>query len=157
MAGGAAEIDEAMEAREVEGGGDGGGAELAEAVHALKKLAERVFGAEEVGEQRAFEAEGLSPAMAAFADGVFQMRPHGIKGGVGVTDVSGERVGRIGAKVLVGDGGVAERVAFFREEAERDAGFEKAGEFLAIGGTRAIEDAESRRRRTWFWSGGTLR
>ena len=71
-------------------------------MHPLEKGLFRLFCAEEVIEDSAFDAKGLFPAWRAFANRIFKVIPHSEQDIIRIENVSGERVLAVPAKICAG-------------------------------------------------------
>ena len=71
-------------------------------MHPLDKCLFRLFCAEEVIEDSAFNAKGLFPAGRSFANRIFEVAPHWKQDIIRIENVSGQRVLAVPAKISAG-------------------------------------------------------
>src|ERR1700691_4308968 len=125
MSGGAPQVRYAAESREIESRDHRRRAQLSKAMHPAQETAAPRIGLEEVVEQGALPAEGLGPAMRAFANGIFQVLPHGVQRFVGIEHITGQGERAVVAQVSFGDGLVGVSAIPLVEQTHSHAGVQQ--------------------------------
>src|ERR1700722_5331068 len=102
MTSGAPEIHEPLKTGQIKGRDHRWRTELAETIHALKKILHSLIGAEEVVEDAAILMERLLPLRAAMSNRIFQMCPELEEDSIGVENIAGDGVRRTATEVGAG-------------------------------------------------------